>query len=120
MGLELRRSLPQSAIDVTNKTHDRFWSSWPVLLAGAQIIWIAHFFVVYLWAEASCNRLADSAVRLITLSATIVAVVAITLLIRRTWKLRGQPIFYAGFLLSALALVATLFVGLPALFLDPC
>ena len=106
-----------------------FWKSWPVLLLAGPVIWISHFWVVYLWAEAACDRPWDSAVVLVTVAATVVAIGAIVgfgIRASRSYTAADDDgdhrrlLYLYGVLLAGLPVVATLFVGLPALFLDPC
>lgn len=90
-------------------------------------MWIGHFFVVYLFAEAVCP--ADTSVRVVTLVATVVVLGLIALMGLRTRRqlnatdnadLDWRPIHLVGVGLAALSFVATLMVGIPAAFLDPC
>jgi len=105
-----------------------FWKSWPVLLLAGPVIWISHFWVVYLWAEAACDRPWDSAVVVVTVAATLVAIGAIVgfgIKASRSYTAADDGdhrrlLYLYGVLLAGLSVVATLFVGLPALFLDPC
>lgn len=108
-------------------------SSWPAHLLSGPVIWIMHFWVVYLWAEAGCvtpqRIMGFSSVAIVTILATVVAVGAIILFGLRTNRAFQQAdtrgdhrrlLYYLGLLLSGMSVVATLFVGLPALFLEPC
>lgn len=126
----------------------RFLTLTGLLLAGPTI-WIAHFMAVYLLAEALCHADVDArllglpVLATLTLLATVVAVVAMgftTWRAYRRWRNAdvgwnaqsatstrqpGAPehdaeLALAGFLLGVLFLVALLYVGLPALVLDPC
>ena len=107
------------------------------LLAGPVIL-IVHFVVVYLVAEAGCTGdgpgldVFDPPVPAVaTVVATVVAVLASSataLWSYRTWRRpRGgrdlvdrEPLAFTGFLLSLLALVTILAVGVPALLLEAC
>lgn len=124
----------------------RFLTLAGLFLAGPSI-WMAHFFAVYLVAEAMCAVGADAEVLSLpllsaaTLLATALAVVAAgvtTLLAYRRWRRTArashvadkqspetqgghdEQIALAGFLLGILFIVAILFVGMPAAVLDPC
>lgn len=124
----------------------RFLSLTGLFLAGPAI-WMAHFFVVYLPAEALCqadvhaNVLGLPVISVLTLAATAVAVAATALTTQRAyrrWRNTGTgwdgsgamaprhatgggehdgEVALAGFLLGVLFAVAVLFVGLPALVL---
>jgi hypothetical protein len=111
-------------------TRESFWKSWPVLLVAGPSIWILHFFVVYLWAEAACSDAFEvgrtTGVVTFVVVATALAVVLIALLAWRALRLANthtderEQLFRWGAMLGALSIVATLFVGLPALYLSPC
>lgn len=125
----------------------RFLTLAGLFLAGPSI-WLAHFFLVYLLAEAFCTAggnlriLALPVVSAVTLLATALAVGAAavtTLLAHRRWRRSLTPspathddlsseterghdkdLALAGVLLGILFIVAILFVGLPAAVLNPC
>ncbi|MBW3549056.1 MAG: hypothetical protein KY452_13115 [Actinobacteria bacterium] len=130
----------------TPEARRRFLTLAGLFLAGPSI-WMAHFFLVYLVAEAMCAVGVDAEVLSLpllsaaTLLATALAVVAAavtTLLAYRRWRTASasrasdgdrssEPqgehdaqIALAGFLLGILFIVAILFVGMPAAALDPC
>lgn len=118
-----------------------------LFLAGPSI-WMAHFFAVYLPAEALCQGdveaevLGVPAVSVLTLGATALALAATartTQLAHRRWRSAGGgweasqdatpspgaaardhdgELALAGFLLGVLFALAILFVGLPALVLS--
>lgn len=115
-----------------------------LFLAGP-VIWTAHFLLVYLVVEAGCTgagpglRLFDPPVPAVaTLAATAVAALAClatAVLSYRRWRSDhrgepddggveeappGDPLAFAGFLLSLLGVVTVLFVGVPALVLPAC
>lgn len=115
---------------------------WVLLVAGP-VIWFTHFMAVYSLAEAVCamspsdqRLLGLQLVSLATLIATALAVFATALygwFAYRYWRARRSAGFdwldgddlnpglaLAGCLLSALFVVAVLFVGVPAAVLDPC
>ena len=98
-----------------------------MLLLAGPVLWISHFFAVYLFTEAVCP--ADNSVRVVTLVATVLTLGLIALMGLRTRRqlnatstddLDWRPIYLVGLGLAALSFVATLMVGIPAVFLDPC
>lgn len=115
---------------------------WVLFVAGP-VIWGGHFMAVYLLAEAVCAAGGTDArllglrpVSTVTLAATAIAVV-MTLVLAvsayRHWRERRAPasdwldgddlnpgLALAGALLGVLFVIAILFVGLPAAFLEPC
>lgn len=98
---------------------------WIVLLGGPAI-WMSHFMIVYLVAEAGCAELELSEGALVAFSvvATVVAALACGALAwvarRRSagqeWKLDFAS---GGFLLAIGSLMGVLAVGAPALVLSP-
>jgi hypothetical protein len=124
-----------AAVDVTVDPRTR--TTVVVFLAGPVIL-IVHFLVVYLVVEAGCTgdgpgfTLFDPPVpALATLAATAVAALACCGSAwwgYRRWRsapagedlVDHQPLAFVGFLMSLLALVTVLFVGLPALVLEAC
>lgn len=123
----------------------RIW----LLVLAAPTIWITHFMVVYLIAEAVCvagdtdrQVLGLHVVSAVTVAATVVATVAIAaagVLAYRRWRAeerhrrspgdgsdqaaaRGtdRALAFTGFVLAILSVYAVLIVGLPALWLFPC
>ena len=115
---------------------------WALFLAGP-LIWSVHFVGVYLLAEAACAEGGDGievlglpVLSIVTLVATGVAVAMAsmsTVAAHREWRTStGAPrdwiagsdtnagLALAGFLLGLMFVVAILFVGLPAAFLEPC
>ena len=128
------------AVDVAGDRQSR--DIWVVLLGGP-VVWLAHFMVVYLTAEAGCTgdgtglELFDPPVpTVVTLVATAVACIACLGFAAwgyRRWSTAPRsdadqgdhgggrgPLAFVGFLLSLLSFLAILFVGLPAFFLGPC
>ncbi|MBW3645844.1 MAG: hypothetical protein KY441_10110 [Actinobacteria bacterium] len=124
----------------------RFLALTGLLIAGPSI-WMTHFFAVYLLAEAWCAVGVDakvlslpllSAVTLLATALAVVAAAVTTLLAYRRWRRTASTshagddqssetegghdaqIALAGFLLGILFIVAVLFVGMPAVVLDPC
>lgn len=115
---------------------------WVLFLAGP-VIWIVHFMAVYVLAEAACaagdggpRLLGLSILALVTLVATVFAVGAALVLAVRAYQVwrgatgrssdwlagdeRNAGLALLGWLLGAVFVVAILFVGVPAAFLDPC
>lgn len=106
-----------------------------VFLAGP-VIAAVYFGVVYLVTEAGCsgdgtglNAFDPPVPTVVTLAATLVAALAAAAAAGwayRRWRSAGdglvdrQPLAFVGFLLSLLALVTVLMLGLPALVLDAC
>lgn len=130
------------AVDLSGDPHAR--TRIALLLAGP-VIWSVHFMVVYLAVEAGCSgdgpglRIFDppvpTAVTLAATAAGALACAACAVWGYRRWRAdrqdaaeasgleppdRGGALAFAGFLLSLLALVQVLFVGLPALVLPAC
>lgn len=107
---------------------------WALLLVGP-VLWITHFGIVYLFAEAACAaREAGDAFRLpgtgaispvIVVSTVVLAAVtaAATVVSWRTIGPAGgdrEVMARGGALLGVLSVIAILAVGLPAIWLDPC
>jgi hypothetical protein len=97
------------------------------LVAGPSI-WISYFFAVYLWAEAACaSALAPvdlTPTSVPVMVATVFAASTIAVLGWRAYRLRSNDehgqLYLWGSMLSVLSVMATLFVGLPAMFLPTC
>lgn len=107
---------------------------WVLLLAGP-VIWFTHFIAVYLATEVGCAiggfgfRLVGlSGVAFVTVAATVVAAVAIvwsTALALGRWRAGHDGdvhsgTLFTGVLLGVFSFVAVLFVGVPAVVLQPC
>lgn len=107
---------------------------WVLLLAGP-VIWFTHFIAVYLATEVGCavggfgfRLLGLEGVAFVTVAATVIAAVAIagfTVLALARWRAgrRGDlhnATLFTGVLLGLFSLVAVLFVGIPAVVLQPC
>ncbi len=134
------------AVDVSRDRLTRV--GWVVFLGGP-VIWLTHFMLVYLVAEAGCSgdgpglELFDPPVpRTVTLVATALALAACIPLAAwalHRWRQATQQaagddddpddigkgagrgtVPFAGFLLSAFSMVAIVSVGLPAAFLPAC
>ncbi|MBW3657521.1 MAG: hypothetical protein KY457_02710 [Actinobacteria bacterium] len=132
-------------VDVERDRRSR--RAWVVFLAGP-VIWITHFMVVYLIAEAGCtgdgallDRFDPPVPVVATWVATVVAVPAAAAAAAWAWRswrrghpdpvdltphargstrgpLQESPLAFAGFLLSALSVIAILFTAAPALVLS--
>lgn len=105
-----------------------------VLFLAGPLIWSVHFFAVYLVSEMGCTgegpglELFDPPVPgLLTVTATAVA--AVTCVAAAAWSYRrgrrgpgeeSTTLLYAGAMLSALAFVTVLFVGVPAVVFPAC
>lgn len=107
----------------------RLTRTWPVLVLYGPTIWITHFLAVYLIAEVGCAYPATigpwPAVVVITIALTVLAIAGIALIAARARRPEPStdslfPLQRVGALLAVLSVVATLFVGVPALVLDPC
>ena len=104
---------------------------WVVVLFGPAV-WIVHFMVVYLAAEASCESarsagmsfLGETGLRVGIVAVTAIAVAALAAVAWVTWRRSlvpdETPMYRVGLLLAALFTLATLVVGLTPLVLDPC
>ena len=96
------------------------------------MIWYVFFWVVYLMAEAACvSTLAFTetagipTVSLIAITMTLLTAVPVTwYMIRAFRKARiespQQSLIFSGAILGISFFVATVFVGMPALFFRPC
>lgn len=108
----------------------------PLLTAAVPaIVWIVHFMVVYLYGEAACalgwsepSLWGRHGVAWVTLAATAVAVGAIGYSTRRSWvRYRtardgetSRSMGLVGLVNGPLFIVATLAVGLSALWVSAC
>lgn len=109
------------------------WSrlEWAALFLAGPVIWYAHFWLVYLVAEAGCFAAGGSQPPWLVaaiLAATLAALAFIawtTWLAWRRWRSREEArdrsaLYFIGFLLGPMFAAATLFVGLPVAYLPPC
>ena len=110
------------------------WKDWGVLFLVPPSIWYGYFWVVYLFAEAGCSDasagtrpLADNVVTYLTLALTVLTITAIGFVTFRAYqRIRSgrdrSDVFPAtlGAILGGFFIVATLFVGGPAIWLAPC
>jgi uncharacterized membrane protein YdbT with pleckstrin-like domain len=106
--------------------------AWVIVLLAGPVIWYLYFWAVYLAAEAMCAGQSNDSVVLgvplvsaLVVLATVVAVVPIgwfALRARRVDPNRGhrEQLARTGAMLGFVFVFATLFVGLPAVFLPPC
>lgn len=116
---------------------ERLWPrlEWVALFLAAPVIWYAHFWGVYLLAEAGCfvaRRTAETQPVWLIAAILLSTVAAVALILWTTWlawrkwrRMDGTPqpyasLYYMGFILGPLFAVATLFIGLPAAYLPPC
>ena len=104
-------------------------AGWAWLFLAGPIIWYLYFWVVYLAAEAGCTANSGAVVTWVTIGLTGATMVAIAYYALRGSRARGTQatgedgtgsLIGAGMLLGAFFVVATLFVGVPALVLQPC
>lgn len=112
---------------------------WPVIFLAGPVVWYLYFWVVYLIAEAGCSEafpdlafLGASLVSIATIIATAVAGALIVYYMVKAYRqldgpltssgdvARGSSFLVLGVILGFIFLVATFFVGLPALFLEVC
>ena len=105
---------------------------WIVLFLAGPVIWYLFFWVVYLMAEAACvSTLAFTetsglpTVSLLTIALTLVAAIPVVWFMVRAFRQSDgdsphHALVKAGGILGISFFVATVFVGLPALFFPPC
>ena len=103
------------------------------------IIWISYFMVVYLVAEAGCAMempgggvLGLQGVNVITIVATLASIVVIGFFTLRSWRRltladseaasasQDRSLGLMGVLSGAFFIVASIYVGVPALVMAPC
>lgn len=108
-------------------TGNRFVPHWTWLFLAGPVIWYLYFWVVYLVAEAGCAADAQVLVTWVTLGLTGVTLLAITYHALRSARESTETenddirsLVRAGLLMGGFFLVASLFVGVPALVLQPC
>ncbi|MGH8926214.1 MAG: hypothetical protein ACRDWA_16525 [Acidimicrobiia bacterium] len=105
---------------------------WVVLFLAGPVIWYLFFWVVYLIAEAACvSSLAFTAtadvptLSLITIALTVLSATAVVWFMVSAFRQANldsphQSLVLAGAILGVSFFIATVFVGLPALFFRPC
>lgn len=100
---------------------------WAWLFLAGPILWYLYFWVVYLAAEAGCNLNAGAVVTWLTIGLTGATVVSIAYYAARASRSRESDddnasgaLVTVGLMLGVFFVVATLFVGAPALVLQPC
>ncbi|MEW6257862.1 MAG: hypothetical protein AB1592_18065 [Pseudomonadota bacterium] len=85
------------------------------------LLWAAQFLLVYASESLACKFLGADAHRVLVLTASLAAALAVTILLLRQW--RGDMHGTAASLgvgLAGLALVAIIWTALPALILPSC
>lgn len=101
---------------------------WVWLFMAGPVIWYGYFWVAYLAAETGC---AAEVPDLVTWTTIALTGAALGLIGYYTWRATRSPqpedgedsggsLIRAGFLMGVIFVVATVFVGLPALVLQPC
>jgi len=114
---------------MTERPHQRtFVPRWAWLFLAGPIIWYLYFWVVYLAAEAGCTADAGEVVTWVTIGLTGGTMVAVAYYAWRAARARTEgddddgsgSLIRAGFLMGLVFVVASLFVGVPALVLQPC
>ena len=131
------RDGPTEPVDTLVPPHEPFVvtpstiGTWVLTLAGP-VVWIVHFGLVYLTAEATCEALRTDDMRFagevtlewIVVIATAVAVLTCAAAGVAAWRRRDDPAREAmmtiGTLLSVGAAASVLAVGLPVLVVGPC
>lgn len=104
---------------------------WTWLFLAGPVLWYVYFWVVYLAAEAGCVAEAGSLVTWTTVLLTGVTAAAVAYYAWRAFRDTDAPdvthhegslrsLVRTGWLLGILFVVATLFVGIPAVVLQPC
>lgn len=121
------RDVPHEPAVWTRSTR-RFWA---VLLAGP-VIWIVHFAVVYLVAEAVCSPAVqddrsgvdEGPLRVFIVVATVIAVLACIAAALVAWRAMrrpgASPLHRASLLLAVGSVASVIAVGGPILVLGPC
>lgn len=102
---------------------------WAWLFLAGPILWYVYFWVVYLVAEAGCATGSNAVVTWATIGLTGVTTVAVAHQAWRARRARGTSdssvaheasMTGVGFRMGAFFVLATVFVGVPALVLTPC
>jgi hypothetical protein len=111
---------------MTESESDRqaFSPRWVWLFLAGPVIWYFYFWIVYLAAEAGCVADTGALVTWVTVGMTGATMVAIAYYTWRAARDAGgqssRPLVKVGYVMGGFFLVATLFVGVPALVLQPC
>jgi hypothetical protein len=114
---------------MTERPHQRtFVPRWAWLFLAGPTIWYVYFWVAYLAAEAGCTADAGEVVTWVTIGLTGATMVAIAYNAWRADRARTEgddedrtgTLIRAGFLMGLVFVVASMFVGVPALLLQPC
>lgn len=99
---------------------------WTWLFLAGPTIWYLYFWVAYLAAEAGCAADAGAVVTWVTIGLSGGTMVALAYHTSRARRTRHQHVsssgslMRAGFLMGAFFVLVTLFVGFPAVVLQPC
>lgn len=111
-----------------------------LLLLAGPVLWFGHFLAVYVLVESGCaaggtdvELLGLDVMALVTIVATVVAAAVCLgagLVASRRWRGSGDGVLAGGekesgmalaaMLLGSFFVLAILFTGFPALYLDPC
>lgn len=124
-------------MQIFGKTRDTLWT-----LIAAPTLWAAHFLFCYVFVAFRCAPNAEifrtiGNVRVAVAVATLVALVLIGLILRRSWREwrqrhgtvrhtrdtaeeRERFLEFSTLLLAALAFVAVIFDALPAVLIEDC
>ncbi|HSJ34163.1 MAG TPA: hypothetical protein VLB85_03840 [Acidimicrobiia bacterium] len=99
---------------------------WWLLFLAAPLIWYAHFWAVYLVAEAAC-RLGTGDRTWLSVAVVIVTVAAVALILwvtvgalRRGGDGHRAELAWVGGMLGFVFALATVAVGMPAVAFGPC
>lgn len=111
---------------VWSRSTVRFW----MLLLAGPVIWIVHFAVVYLAAEAACTpatewpAVGERTLRRFVVVATIVAALLCLAVAAVAWRVRREPeaspLHRASGVLAIGSFLSVIAVGAPVLVLGPC
>ena len=114
---------------IDHPNHDRLVPGWAWLFFVGPIFWYLFFWVGYLAEEAGCPANTAALVIWVTIGLIGASVVAMAYYAQPKGLLRNPrdsgpddhgSLVGVGFLLGAFLVVATLFVGVPGLVLQPC
>lgn len=101
-----------------------------VLLLAGPVVWTAHFLAAYFFVEVACaagwlrfRLLGMGGISLVTVLVTVVAAAMTTWLAVAAFRSRNGPhgdLAFTGSLLSLLATIVIVFVGISPAFHEPC
>ncbi len=101
-----------------------------ILLLAGPVLWTAHFLVAYFFVEVACAAgwlrfrfLGTDGISLVTVLVTLVAAALSTWLALAAFRSRNGPhgdLAFTGSLLSVLATIVIVFVGISPAFHEPC